>query len=122
MARYDIQRTFGGSIGQTLFQSTPADTNANTAVSFSDEPIKIEKVIVSNETGVARNFDLYVSQGAALSAENAVYYNYSLAANSTLVIDLGAYLNVPGEQVGVKAYVISTISFTLYGTKGSIAR
>lgn len=103
--------------GLQLAQLRPADTNAATL--FAAVPNKqttVQNIVVCNTTGGAVTFRIFVdADGTTYDADTALYYDASLAANTTLVIEANIYFNNYAGSIGVRSGTGNALNFTVNG-------
>lgn len=104
--------------GSQLAQARPSGTsavNAFTATLITE----ITKIVVSNTTASAAAYSIYHDDdGSTFDQTTSLFYEISLAANSTVVIDstVGAGFHMsPSGQIGIKTGTGSALTFTIYG-------
>ena len=110
--------------GSQLAQSRPADSTATTAFTASI-PTEITRIVVCNTTGTGADYSIFHDDdGTTYDQGTALFYEVTVAANSTDLIDFGGMgggIHVrKGGSVGVKTGTGSAITFTLYGITQSV--
>lgn len=105
---------------KVLGQSAPTDTNnANLYTVPSSTQTVVSSISVTNVTGTAATFRIYIRVGGATAAVgNALYYDASLGANSTLVITSGLTLNAT-DIITVRSATGSALTFQAFGSEVS---
>jgi len=96
----------------------PLDTNNWNLIAnvMEGQRYYVSHIIVCNMTGGALTFRIYASQGVGSSDSEvyAQYYDKNIAANDTIIAELGIYINV-GETLVVRASAGDSITFTAHG-------
>lgn len=105
--------------GVQLAQSRPGDTNASTLYTALRNT-EVTKIFVCNTTGTAATFRLFHdNDGTTYDQTTALYYDYSVAANTTLIISaevLGGGVSVfKGGAIGFRTGTLNALTITLYG-------
>lgn len=105
---------------KVLGQSAPADTNnADLYTVPSGTQAVISTIAVTNDTASAATFRIYVRvAGATAAAVNTLYYDTSLAGNSTLMITSGLTLGA-ADVVTVRTGTASALTFHAFGSEVS---
>lgn len=109
------------SSGSQLAQVRPANTSTATAYT-AVMPTEITRIVVCNTTGSAATFSIFHDDdGTTYSEATALYFAQSLAANTTLVIEMqpgtGLMLrkNTATATIGVQSGTNNAITYTFYG-------
>ncbi len=106
--------------GTLLAQVRPANTTAATAYTSENKVTEITSIIVCNTTGSPVTFRVFHDvQGTTYDQSNALWYDVSLAANASTVLNSespngGIFLN-PGDSLGVRVGTGNGITFSIYG-------
>ena len=102
-----------------LAQLRPADTNTTTLfTSESNKQTTIQNIIVCNTTAGAVTFQVFAdADGNTYDEDTALYWNVSLAANTTLVLEANMYLNALAGSIGVRSASADALTFTVNGTQ-----
>ncbi len=100
-----------------LFQTRPADTNAASAYSPADYTIStIESIIVANNTGSAATYRIFHDEdGTTYSEATALFYDVSLAANTSVEIETDIYMQDSSGNLAVRSGTGNALTFTGYG-------
>ena len=111
--------------GSRLAVLRPADTTAATIFTATLNT-EITKIFVANVTGGALTFRLFHgASGDSYDQDNALYYDVSVAANTTLVLEgltpNGGIMMEPDEILGVRSSAGDGINFSVYGVTAPIA-
>lgn len=103
---------------KVLGQSAPADTNnANLYTVPASTQAVVSTISVTNDTATAATFRIYIRvAGAAAGAINNLYYDTSLAANSTLMITSGLTLGT-GDIITVQSGTANALTFQAFGSE-----
>ena len=102
-----------------LAQTEPITTGAVTAYS-ANLHTEITKIIVANTSASGRTFRLFHDDDSNLySTSTALFYDTSIAPNSTIIIDAdarggGLSVNKNGT-IGVRSPATAALTFTIYG-------
>lgn len=111
--------------GSQLAQLRPGDT-ANATAYTAVIDTEVTKIVICNTTGspvAARVF--HDDDGTTFDQTTALYYDKSVPANDTIVLEaatLGAGVQVQiGGSIGVRSATGSALTFTIYGVTASIA-
>ena len=104
--------------GSLLAQLHPANT---TTATFFTATLRTEitSLLVCNTSGSAVTFRVHLDeQGTTYAVDNALYYDVSVPANTT--VNLDAEMNagialVPGDTLGVRTGTASTLTFSAFG-------
>ena len=114
-----IQRTSAQSQRRQLAQST--NTSTGTADILYSPPdgteTFIKQIYVCNSTASSAQFRFYHDEDGTkgLTAVAALFYDKTIAANDTLVIDTEIYMNDPDGELGIETSPTAALVFTLYG-------
>ena len=106
-------------IGTLLAQTRPANTTAATAYTASIQT-EITRILVANTTVLAATFRLFHDDdGTTYDQTTALYYDESIAANTTKVINMeaqgcGLFVAKSGT-IGVRTGTADALTFSLYG-------
>ena len=106
------------TIYKILGQSRPLDTNNATlyTVPASTDTI-VSTVNACNTTASAATLRIFVvPNGGTAGLNNALFYDGSLAANSTISFTLGLTLDV-GDSIVVRSATGSAIAFSAFGSE-----
>ncbi len=111
--------------GALLAQIRPADTLAQAAFT-AQMGVEITAIAICNSTGSAATFRLHHDQGGSTyDIGNALYYDTSIAANSTLWIraeSMGAGIQMDDtDSLGVRSSVANALTFSFYGQTEKLA-
>jgi Oligosaccharide biosynthesis protein Alg14 like len=103
---------------KVLGQAAPTDTNnANLYTVPSATSAVASSLVIANTTGTAATARVFVRiAGAAAATSNAIVYDTSIAANSTLSLSLGMSLATT-DVVTVRTGTLSALTFTLFGSE-----
>ena len=100
-----------------IYQVQPSDTNPLLLISAKKEEIKIESLIVCNTDTSTREFYIFIDpSGSGSDIDNAIYYNSTIAASTTIDINFPLTLQ-RGATLHVKASVASKVTFTVSSVK-----
>jgi hypothetical protein len=111
--------------GSKLAQIQPGDTSDTLAFTAVIQT-EITRILVCNTAGSARTFRIFhADSGDSFSVDNALFYDYAIAAHDTVIIatdapNAGIALQI-GELLGVQASAADELTFTVYGVTASIA-
>lgn len=102
-----------------LGQARPADTTAVSLYSpGSNISAEVISIYVSNTTGSAATFRIFVDvNGTTFDETTALFFDTSLAANTTLLIEGRIYLNNTLANIAVRQGTASALTFTAYGSE-----
>lgn len=105
---------------KVLGQSAPADTsNANLYTVPAGTTAIVSTISVANVTGAAATARVFVRiAGATASASNALAYDVSVAANSTIGLTLGVTLAAT-DVLTVRSGIASALTFQAFGQENS---
>lgn len=111
--------------GSRLAVLRPADTNPATIFTASLNT-EITKIFVANVTNGALTFRLFHGlAGDSYDQDNALYYDVSVAANTTMVLEgmtpNGGIMMQPDETLGVRSSSGDGLNFSVYGVTAPIA-
>jgi len=100
-----------------LGQLRPADTTAATLYTKAqDSKVWLDQLFVCNTTAGAIACRVCVDEdGSTYDETTALYWDKSVGANDTLVVDLHAYLETDTGSVGVRTATGDALNFTLFG-------
>jgi hypothetical protein len=100
-----------------LGQGNPADTNVNILFSpdYRDLYI-IENIIVCNTTGSAATYSIFLDDdGTTHDATTALFYNVSLAANTSVILEINCYMRDPAGSLAVQSGTSDALNYTING-------
>lgn len=102
-----------------LGQATPADTNAASIYSPNDSVIGIVRnIFVCNTTAGALSFRIFVdNDGTTYDTTTALYYDVSIAANTTTKLDVFIPLNNSSGNLAVRSSSANNLTFTAFGVE-----
>ena len=107
--------------GSMLGQLAPSNT---TAVALVTAMVRTEitALFIANTTGTAALARVFHDEGGSTyAASNALYYDISIAANSTTVIaaqaPFGGIVLAKDDTLGVRTATTNALTFTAYGTR-----
>lgn len=107
-----------------LGQVAPTDTNVTTLYAPPDG-IKgeVNLLIVANVTGSAATYSIFNdADGTGSASSNALYKTVSLAANTSLIVNLDPGIIVNGSDsstIIVQSGTADALTFTIYGREVS---
>ena len=107
--------------GSLLGQLAPANTTAATLVAArTNFRAAITSVVICNTTGTAATCRLFHDVGGTTyAASNALLYDVSVAANTTLILESGLNedgLNLaPADTLGCRTGTGNALTFSAYG-------
>jgi len=103
-------------VGQ-LAQAMP--TNTSTATLYTkpqNTTVYLNQLFICNTTGTAANASIFHDDdGTTYSAVTALRYAFSVAANTTTIMDLKIYMNTASGTIGIQSGTGSALTYTLYG-------
>ncbi len=104
---------------QQLFQSHPSDT-ASLSVYTAGLQTEFTHIVICNTTGTAATYRIFHDDdGSTFDQSTALYYDASIAANSTLRITadtINSGISIKkGGQLAVRSSTASALTFTGYG-------
>lgn len=112
-----VQRTAAQELGLQLGQSRPATTAAASLYSPADGVVaKVEKVVVVGTAAAVASI-FHDENGTTYDQSTALMYDRTVAANESIIFEIGAYMNDPSGNLAVKTSVNSALTFTAYGTE-----
>jgi len=100
-----------------LGQLRPANTTAATIYSPADNTVAvIDTIIVCNTTTSAAAYRIFIDKdGTTYDQTTALFYDVSLAANSTDLIEGPFYMNLAAGNLAGRTDTNSALTFTAYG-------
>lgn len=104
--------------GVQIAQSRPSNTNAVSAISPTDgQIIQVTSVFICNTTGSNATCRIFHDEdGTTYDQSTALFYDVTLAANTSLHIDLAdTWLRDSTGNLAVRVGTASAITFTFYG-------
>jgi hypothetical protein len=103
---------------KVLGQAAPANTSiANAYTVPTGKEAIISSIAIANVTATAAIYEIYVRvAGATAAASNALVFDASAAANSTIVIQSGITLSA-GDIISVQTATANAITFHIFGTE-----
>jgi len=101
-----------------LGQSAPTTTSdVNLYTVPAGTQAVVSTISVTNDTATAATFRIYLRKnGAAASATNALYFDASLAGNSTLLATAGFTLSA-GDIITVRTGTANSLGFQAFGSE-----
>lgn len=100
---------------QILGQVSPADTDPAILVDAKDG-VEIEAIYICNYEIAGKTFSIFADQiGGSAAHGNAIYYEQSISAAATTVVDTPIYLK--SGVVFVQASVADSLTFTAVGER-----
>lgn len=110
-------------IGKQLAQSAPSasGTDASILQCKTGQELLVTKILVANSTALAATFRIYHDvDGTTYSAATALYFDVSVAANTTTAIPGPIYLSNPSGNLAVRVGTANALTFTVYGIERSL--
>lgn len=103
--------------GKCLGQARPADTTAVSIYSPGDGiKTELQTIIVSNTTAGALTYRIFHDEdGITYDQSTALFYDVSLAANSTDTIEVTLWMVNTNGSFAVRTSSASGLTFTVYG-------
>lgn len=104
-------------LAQARENSTNAVSVHSATLSYRDN---IETIMLCNTSGSAATFRLFFdADGTTYDETTALYWDTTLAANSTLIIDLnhGLYLDKSTGNLAYRSSVANAITISVWGTR-----
>jgi len=100
-----------------LGQLRPGDTNAATIYSPGSNIVaRIVSIFVCETSGTARTFRIFLDKdGTTYDQTTALFYDSAVAANSTVQIEGGIFMENPAGNLAVRSSNASSLTFTVYG-------
>lgn len=101
-----------------LGQLEPADTNAASLYSPGAAITRtiVRQIVVCNTDSSARTYRIYYdNDGSTYSTATALFYDVSLAANTTDVINCFIIMDDSSGNLAVRSSSASTLTFTAFG-------
>lgn len=107
-----------GTVKQ-LGQLRPGDTNpASIYTPAAGVTAHIRNVVVCNNTGAAATFRLHHDEdGTTYDVTTALYYDVSVAANTTYVHEPLIFMATEGGNLAVQSGTANALTFTVYGAE-----
>lgn len=107
------------AFGSQLAQSRLGDTTA-AAIYTAPRNAELTKIFVCNTTGSAATFRLFHdNDGTTYDQTTALYYDYSVAANTTLIVSsdmMGGGISIfAGGKIAFREGTADALTITLYG-------
>ncbi len=108
-----------GIVYEQLGQLRPADTNPASLYSpAASTEVMILSILVCNTTGSAATFRLFIDDdGTTYDQTTALYYDVSVAANTTLQIDLKLTMDDSSGNLAVQTGTNNALTFTAFGAR-----
>ena len=105
-----------------LAQSAPDGTAAVSLFSPSKrDRYTITSILVANTTAASVDFRIFHDEdGSTYSVGTALFYDIPLSGNCTFLFETEIYMNNPAGNLGVRTATADALTFTVYGTDGSI--
>jgi len=102
-----------------LAQSRPSDTNAVSIYSpGADTESIIKSIVVCNTTGLAVTYRIFHDDdGTTYDESTALFFDVSLAANSTDTLELNLTMNDSSGNIAVRTGTANGLTFTVYGAE-----
>ena len=100
-----------------LGQAAPPTANAPSITYTVPNPGQavVSCIVVANTTAAVARFRVFATNTAGtFTAATALFYDVTLNANASAVLNLGATLG-PGAQVAVASSVAAALTFTVFG-------
>lgn len=100
-----------------LAQARPANTDAATLYARPQgSTVYLDQLFICNTTGSAANASVFHDDnGTTRDQTTALRYAFAVAANTTQIMDLKAYMATVGGTIGIQSGTNSALTFTLYG-------
>jgi hypothetical protein len=100
-----------------LGQLRPADTTAAAIYTKAqDSKVWLDQLFICNTTANAPTYQVCIDEdGSTYDETTALYWNVAHVPNTTVVVDLKAYLDTANGSVGVRTSAGDEITFTLFG-------
>lgn len=100
-----------------LTQARPAGTAAVTGYTkVTKQLTTIRHIIVANSTGSAAVYSIFLDiDGTTYDQTTALYYAVSLAANTSIKLDIDATLDVASGSIGIQTGTGSALTFNIFG-------
>lgn len=111
---------FQEQAGVMLGQSRPSGTSTETLVNTLDKSkFIVYTIYIANNTSSAADFSIYHdNDGTTYDQSTALYYEVSLAGNTTEKIEIRRGLPVvDGATIGIKSGTGDALTFTIYGVE-----
>lgn len=111
------------NIKKLLAQARPSGTSAVTGYTKGSKQFPtITHIIVSNTTGSAAVYSIFLDiDGTTYDQTTALYYAVSLAANSSIKLDIDVTLDVTAGTIGIQTGTGSALTFNIFGEIKDIA-
>lgn len=111
--------------GSMLGQSRPTDTSTATIFTATVTTEVTSIAVCNTEAGAAKMRLHHDQNGTTYDKTNALHYDETVQANSTLWIASDSQgsgiLMEPGDSLGVRTDTSSTLTFTIYGVTVDLA-
>jgi hypothetical protein len=112
--------------GSKLAASRPDGTTAVAAFTAAIAT-EITAIFVANVSSSGRTFRIFhAAEGGSFDLDTALYYDVTIAANTTLVIQSSAPNGLismeAGDIIGVRTSAADDLNFTLYGVTADVSR
>lgn len=103
--------------GLQLGQLTPADTNAASIYSPAAGIVtEITSIVVTNTDGSAHTYRIFHDEdGSTYSTATALWYDVSIAANTTVVLEPLAFMADSDGNLAIRTNSANNLTFTVYG-------
>lgn len=101
-----------------LGQARPADANAVSIYSpGAGVSTRIGSIAICNNTGSVAKFRIFLDDdGTDYDESTALYYDFSLAGNTTLMLnDLALFMNNSAGNLAVRTDTADALTFTVFG-------
>jgi hypothetical protein len=102
-----------------LGQSAPANTNnADLFTVVTAHDYVVSTIVVANTSTSAATYRVFARKaGAAAGASNAIVYDSTIAANSSVTLTLGVTLDgTAGDVLTVRSGTANALTFTAFGS------
>lgn len=105
------------TIGSQLGQLRPADTTAASIYSpGASTETRLMQLVVCNTSGATAKFRFFIDDdGTTYDETSALFWDETAPTDSTLIFDLGQYMNDSSGNAAVRTSVNSALTFTLSG-------
>lgn len=117
-----VQRTSQFRQRLQLGQLRPADTNAASVYAPADGvQAKVAQIIICNTTGGAAAYRIFHDDdGSTYDQTTALFYDVSLAANTSEVLDMEIEMTASGGNLAVRTDTNDALTFTVYGEETQV--
>lgn len=120
MAEFDLDPTPRDTVRKVLYRGNPgtSDTLLYTSPNLPGGRTEVSRIVVANTDTGAKTFRLHaVPKGGSVAVSNALFYDVSMAANTTVVHDVRGLVLEEGEMLRALQETVSKICLTITGVQ-----